>query len=139
MLSIFSSLENSCSLLFFCLKSHSEAYSELCQTPKRKLLPKIINGFWPLNIFTKNFILDVWQVLIRPLSFLVKLQAFSLQPTISLKNGLLHRYFSRVLATCQEHLWTAASKETDVIKSAVKAYESLYKRCGITPHFLCLF
>ena len=30
MLSILSSLENSCSLLFSCLKSHSEAYSELC-------------------------------------------------------------------------------------------------------------
>ena len=36
----------------------------------------------------------------------------------------------------KEHLWTAASKETDVIKSSVKVYESLCKRCGITPHFL---
>ena len=36
----------------------------------------------------------------------------------------------------KENLWTAASKEADVIKSAVKIYESLYKRCGITPHFL---
>ena len=26
-----------------------------------KLLPKIVNDFYPLNIFTKNFILDVWQ------------------------------------------------------------------------------
>ena len=26
-----------------------------------KLLPKIVNAFQPLNIFTKNFILDVWQ------------------------------------------------------------------------------
>ena len=30
----------------------------------------------------------------------------------------------------KEHIWTAASKETDVIKSAVKVYESLCKRCG---------
>ena len=36
----------------------------------------------------------------------------------------------------KEHLWTAASKETDVIKSAVKVYESLYKQCGVNPHFL---
>ena len=26
-----------------------------------KLLPKIVNVFEPLNIFTKNFILDVWR------------------------------------------------------------------------------
>ena len=36
----------------------------------------------------------------------------------------------------KEHLWTADSKETDVIKSAVKVYKSLHKRCGVTPHFL---
>ena len=66
------------------------------------------------------------RVLIIPLSFLVKMQAFSLQPT-TLLHELLHRYFSRILATYQEHLWTAASKETDVIKNAVKVYESLYK------------
>ena len=36
----------------------------------------------------------------------------------------------------KEYLRTAASKETDVLKSAVQVYESLYKRCGITPHFL---
>ena len=45
MLSILSSLENGCSFLFSCLKSHSEAYSEPCQTSKIKLLPKIVNGF----------------------------------------------------------------------------------------------
>ena len=45
MLSIFSSLENNCSLLFSCLKSHLEAYSEPCQTSKMKVLPKIVNGF----------------------------------------------------------------------------------------------
>ena len=68
--------------------------------------------------------------LIKPPSFLVKLQAFSLQPSTLLKNGLLHGYFSIILATYQKHLWTAASKEIDIIKSAVKVYESLYKRCG---------
>ena len=76
------------------------------------------------------------RVLIMSLSFLVKLQTFSLQPTTLLKDGFLPSYISGILATYQEHLWTAASKETDVIKSAVKVYESLYKRCGITPHFL---
>ena len=35
------------------------------------------------------------KVLIMPQSFLVKLKAFRLQPTISPKDGLLHRYFSR--------------------------------------------
>ena len=45
MLSILSSLENSCSLLFSYLKPHSEAYSKPCQTSKMKLLPKIVNGF----------------------------------------------------------------------------------------------
>ena len=44
-LSMLSSLENSCSLLFSYLRSHSEAYSEPCQTSKMKLLPKIVNGF----------------------------------------------------------------------------------------------
>ena len=34
MLSILSSLEDRCSLLFSCLKSHSEAYSETCQTSR---------------------------------------------------------------------------------------------------------
>ena len=76
------------------------------------------------------------RVLIMALSFLVNLRAFSLQPTNLLKDGLLHRYFLRILATYQEHLWTAALKETDIIKSAVKVYESLYKQCGITSHFL---
>ena len=37
----------------------------------------------------------------------------------------------------KEHLWTAAFKQTDVIKSAVNIYESpIYKRCWVTPHFL---
>ena len=61
MLSILFSLENSCSFLFSWIKSHSEVYSEPCQTSKIKLLPKIVNGFSPLNIFTKSFILDVCQ------------------------------------------------------------------------------
>ena len=45
MLSTLSGLENSYSHLFSCLKSHSEAYSEPCQTAKIKLLPKIVIGF----------------------------------------------------------------------------------------------
>ena len=45
MLSIFSSLENSCSRLLSCLKPHSKAYSEPCQTSKMKFLPKIVIGF----------------------------------------------------------------------------------------------
>ena len=61
MLSILSSQENNCSLLFSCLEFHLEAYSEPCQTSKMMLLPKILNGFLPLNNFTKIFILDVWQ------------------------------------------------------------------------------
>ena len=137
MLSILSSLASSCSLLFSCLKSHSEAYSELCQTSKTKLLPKIVNGFQPLNTFTKNFILDVSQG--SDYASIIFSKVAGLQPTTLLKDGLLYRYFSRILATYQEHLWTAASKETDVIKSAVKAYESLYKRCWLTPHILCSF
>ena len=35
----------------------------------------------------------------------------------------------------KEHLWTAASKETDVMKSLVKVYGSLYRQCEVTPHF----
>ena len=45
MLSILSSLENSCSLLFSCLKFHSEAYSKPCQRSKIKLSPEIVVGF----------------------------------------------------------------------------------------------
>ena len=65
------------------------------------------------------------RALIMPLSFLVNFQAFNLQSTTLLKNGLLHRYFSSFLATYNEHLWMAASKERDVTKSAVKVYESI--------------
>ena len=79
------------------------------------------------------------RVLIMPLSILVKLQEFSLHPATLLKDGFLYRYFSRILATYQEHLWIAASKKADVIKTAVGAYESLYKRCGITAHSMCPF
>ena len=35
----------------------------------------------------------------------------------------------------KEHIWTAATKKSDVTKSAVKVYESLYKRCGVNPYF----
>ena len=96
-LSILSSLKNSCSLLFSCLKSHSEVYSEPCQTLKMKFLRKIVNGFYPLNIFTKNFILDVWQG--SDYASLIFSKVAGLQPTTLLKDGLLHRYLSRILAT----------------------------------------
>ena len=36
-----------------------EAYSALCQT--MQLFAKIVNGLQSLTIFTKSFILDVWQ------------------------------------------------------------------------------
>ena len=39
-------------------KSDYEAYSEHCKTPKMEIFSKIFNGFQPLRIFTKNFILD---------------------------------------------------------------------------------
>ena len=54
MLSILSSLENNSSLLLSCLKSHLEAFTKM-------FLRKLVNGFQPLNNFTKNVILDVWQ------------------------------------------------------------------------------
>ena len=74
-----------------------------------------------------------YRVLILPLSFLVKLQAFNLQPTTLLKDGLLHMYFSRILQLSRntyltEYLWMAASKET-VIKSAVKIYDFVAANC----------
>ena len=61
------------------------------------------------------------RVLITPLPFLVKLQAFILQPTTLLKDGLLHKYFSKIWQLSRntylkEHFWKAALKETDVIK-----------------------
>ena len=56
------------------------------------------------------------RVLITPLSFLVKLQAFSLQPTTLLKNesfaGIFQRFWLLSRDTyLEEHLWTAASKD----------------------------
>ena len=44
MLSIFSNLENNYSFVFSSLKSHSEKYSEPCQTSKIKFLPKIVKA-----------------------------------------------------------------------------------------------
>ena len=38
----------------------AKAYSEPCRTSKMKLVVKIVNGFQPLTIFTKCFILDTW-------------------------------------------------------------------------------
>ena len=68
------------------------------------------------------------RVLISPLSFLVKLQVISLQLTNLLKDELLPCIFQGFWQLSRstylkEHLWTAASKETDVIKSAVKIYD----------------
>ena len=94
MLSIVSSLENSCSFFFCYFKSHSEAYSEPFKTSKMKLLPKIVSVFQPLNIFTKNFILDVWQS--SDYASVIFSKVTSLQATFLLKNGLLNRYSSRI-------------------------------------------
>ena len=81
------------------------------------------------------------RVLIMPLPFLVKMQAFSFQPKTLLKEvsftGIFQGFWQLSRNTClKEHFWIAASKETDVIKSAVQVYGSLYKRCGMTPNFL---
>ena len=38
----------------------SESYSEPIQTSKMELFGKIVNGFSPLTIFAKSYILDVW-------------------------------------------------------------------------------
>ena len=38
-----------------------KAYSEPCQTSKIKCMAKIVKDFKPLSIFTKRFILDIWQ------------------------------------------------------------------------------
>ena len=101
MISILSSLENIGFLLFSCLKSYSEAYSEPCQTSKMKLLPNSQTPF--MDSFT----------------------------------GIFQGFYQLSRNTCfKEHLYTAASKETDVIKSAVKVYESLNKRCRVISHFL---
>ena len=137
-LSILSSLENSCSLLFYCLKSHSEAYSEPCQTSKMKLLPKIINGFYPLNIFTKNFILDVWQGSDYSSVIFSKVAGLQLSTYNFTKRWTPPQVFWQLRRNTylKKLPWTAASKETDVIKSAVNVYESLYKRCGITLYYL---
>ena len=40
---------------------YSEKYSESCQTSKMKCFAKTVNGFYPLTIFAKHAILDVWQ------------------------------------------------------------------------------
>ena len=37
-----------------------EAYSEPSRISKMELFTKIVNGFQPLIIFSKSFILDVW-------------------------------------------------------------------------------
>ena len=43
------------------LKANSEAYPESCETSEMELFTKIVNGFSFLIIFTKSFIIDVWQ------------------------------------------------------------------------------
>ena len=45
----------------------SEAYSEPCQTSKMELFATIVKSFQPISIFSKNSILDIWQVLNEPL------------------------------------------------------------------------
>ena len=59
------------------------------------------------------------RVVITPLPFLARLQAFNLQSTTSLKNGLFTGIFQGFSELSRNDSWTAASKETDVIiKSA---------------------
>ena len=41
--------------------SLTEAYSEHCQTSAMKAFAKTVNGWMPLTIFGKGFILHVWQ------------------------------------------------------------------------------
>ena len=43
------------------LLQYSEAYLEPCQISKMKCFVKIFKGFQPLTIFTKHFILGIWQ------------------------------------------------------------------------------
>ena len=38
----------------------SEAYSELCQTPKAQLLAKIVYSFRKITIFKRNSILEIF-------------------------------------------------------------------------------
>ena len=42
------------------LKTFSETFSYLCQTPKMKLFAKIVEGWKPLAILSKSSIFDVW-------------------------------------------------------------------------------
>ena len=44
------------------LQVNRKAYSESCQTYSMERFAKIVNGFYPLAIFAKFLILDVWQV-----------------------------------------------------------------------------
>ena len=37
-----------------------EAYPEPSKTSKMELFVKIVNDFYPLTIFAKSFILDIW-------------------------------------------------------------------------------
>ena len=39
----------------------TEAYLKPCQTSKMERFAKIVNGWKPLTIFGKYFIIDVWQ------------------------------------------------------------------------------
>ena len=38
-----------------------EAYAEPCRTSKMEVFAKIVDDLKPLTIFTKHYILDVWQ------------------------------------------------------------------------------
>ena len=43
------------------LLPNTESYAEPCQASKMECFVKMLNGFWPLTLFGKHFILDVWQ------------------------------------------------------------------------------
>ena len=47
--------------LFVFMVYSTEVFSEFRQTSKIKLFAKIVNDWKSLTIFTKSFILDVWQ------------------------------------------------------------------------------
>ena len=46
----------------FSLASWVNLHSKLCQPSKMVLFTKIINGIQPLAFFTKNSILDIWEI-----------------------------------------------------------------------------
>ena len=81
------------------------------------------------NMICDNFILDVWQGSDYASFIFSKIAGLQSSAYNFTKDGLIHRYFPRILNTyLKERLWTAILKVT-------KVYESPCKRCGVTPQF----